>query len=53
MEEKKLPDLESQNLHSLILTFTWTHVPPGSTDELTSYIVVMCEFRSLPIKEGA
>lgn len=54
MEKKKqLPDLESQNLQSLIVTLTWTDVPPGSTDELTSDIVVMCEFRSLLIKEGA
>lgn len=51
--EKKLPDLESQNLQSLILTLTWRDVSPGSTDELTSDIVVMCEFKRLLIKEGA
>lgn len=36
MEKKqkktKLPDLESQNLQSLIVTLTWTDVPPGNID---------------------
>lgn len=52
-KKKRLPDLKSQNLQSLILTLTWRDVPPGSTDELTSDIVVMCEFKRLLIKEGA